>query len=246
MPDIEKFADDWPDSADSGDAGDPAPSRSTYSEPALSQWRESLVNEFLVPHMGSEVTALEVGPGLGEWTERVLGTVQTLIVADRRAETLTGIRERLGPRPDLHAVPIVAHRLGEVPDASVDLAYSLDFFPQVDGSMLDVWLGELSRVLRPNGHLVVHHAASPRRLRAVASPTSGRHNRGTSRSGRASHGAANRSASIGSAASFTTNGLVTTRQTSSWGPAGEFSVNKFRDVITVARKPTGAITSRPG
>lgn len=240
MPGVERCGDEWPDPAGAGRPRDSADAMAAHSAQPLSQWRESLVKEFLTPHVGIGVTAVEVSPGNGEWAERIIGTVQTLIVADRRAETLTAIRDRLGPRPDLRAVPIVNHRLSDVPDASVELAYSLDFFPHVDGSTLDLWLGELSRILRPDGHLVVHHAASPRRLRTVSPPRTGLHARRTPRSGRAGHGGAARHAPTGSASSFTASGLVTTRQTSSWGPAGEFTVDKYRDVITVARKPTAA------
>jgi len=246
MPGVERFGDERPDPARAGLPGESADAMAPHSAQPLSLWRESLVNEFLAPHVGIGVTALEVGPGRGEWTERIIGTVQTLIVADRRAETLAAIRDRLGPRPDLRAVPIVNHRLGDVPDASVDLAYSLDFFPHVDGSTLDQWLGELSRILRPHGHLVVHHAAIPRRLRTVAPPRTGLHAKRTPRSSRAGRGGAGKHAVIGSASSFTISGLVTTRQTNSWGPAGEFTVDKYRDVITVARKPTTTTTRAPG
>jgi len=100
----------------------PVEGMAPHSAQPLSLWRESLVTEFLTPHVGIGVTALEVGPGTGEWAVRVIGTVQTLIVADRRAETLEAIRQRLGPRPDLLAVPIVNHRLSDVASASVDLA----------------------------------------------------------------------------------------------------------------------------
>jgi len=252
MPDVERSGSHWHDPPGSDLPGDPPEGGGPRSAQPLSLWRASLVTEFITPHVGVGVTALEVGPGQGEWTERVIGTVQTLIVADRRAETLAAIRDRLGPRRDLVAVPIVNHRLSDVPDASVDLAYSFDFFPQVDWSTLAQWLGELSRILRPSGHLVVHHAATPRRLRTVSPPRTGVHTSrtsGTGRTGRTSRGGSSgssRHVPIGSASSFTFSGLVTTRQTSSWGAAGEFTVDKYRDVITVARKPSGRATPGPG
>ena len=249
MPGVERSGSHWRDPPESDRPDDPPAGNASRSAQPLSLWRGSLVTEFITPHVGVGVTALEVGPGQGEWTERVIGTVQTLIVADRRAETLAAIRARLGPRPDLIAVPIVNHRLSDVPEASVDLAYSFDFFPQVDWWTLAQWLGELSRILRPSGHLVVHHAATPRRLRTVTPPQTGLHASRTSGTGRTSRGGSSgssRHAPIGSAHSFTVSGLVTTRQTSSWGLAGEFTVDEYRDVITVARKPTGRATSRPG
>lgn len=234
MPNVERYLGGWygPEPADQ--LGDDWKDKAPYSAQPLALWRYSLVAEFLTPRLGSGVTALEVGPGAGDWTEQVIGSVQTLVVADRRTETLDEIRQRFGSRPDLQLSTITNDRFSEVGDATVDLAYSLDFFPFVDWSLLSAWLGELSRVLRPGGHLVVHHAATPRRLRTVSprrtrlraarTPVTARH-----RAGAEPHG--------GSSASFTANGLVTTRQTSSWGPAKEFTVDKYRDVITVARKP---------
>lgn len=238
MPGVERFKSGWsePDSARGSD--DVWQDRSPYSAQPLSLWRESLVTEFLAPRFGPGVTALEVGPGVGEWTERVIGSVDTVMIADRRTRTLDGIRQRLGPRPDLREVHIVNNRLTAVPDGSVDFAYSLDFFPLVDSALLDEWLAELSRVLRPGGHLVVHHPATTRRLRTVAPRRTGLRATVTPRSAQAARAAAGRHGTGGSAGSFTSCGLVTMRQSSSWGPAGEFTVDKYRDVITVARKPT--------
>lgn len=233
IPNVERYMDGWHQSGP-GQSGDDWKDKAPYSTQPLSVWRESLVAEFLAPRMGSDVTALEVGPGAGDWTEQVIGSVQTLMVADRRAETLDEIRQRFGPRPDLQAVTIANNRFSEVGDASVDLAYSLDFFPFVNWSVLDAWLGELSRVLRPGGHLVVHHAATPRLLRTVAPR---RTRLRAARTSVTSREPAGNQPNGGSSASFTASGLVTTRQTSSWGPSGEFTVDKYRDVITVARKP---------
>lgn len=235
MPEVERHGGGWPEPARAGRPSSEHEDNGPYSAQPLLLWRESLVAEFLAPRMGAGMTALEVGPGAGDWTERIIGSVQTLLVADRRARTLEGIQQRFGHRPDLRVVQILNHRLIDVADGSVDLAYSLDFFPLVDWSVLDEWLGELSRVLRPGGHLVVHHAAMPRRLRTV-SPR--REQLRATRTSPSSRGRAGRQATGGASAAFTDSGLVTTRQTSCWGPSGEFTVDKYRDVITVARKPT--------
>lgn len=237
MPSVDRYGGAWREPNEDSATVDAWRGMAPYSPQPLPLWRESLVAEFLTPRTGPGVTALEACPGVGDWTEQVLGSVQKLIVVDRRAEMLEGIRERFGPRGDLREVLIVNHRLTGIPDASVDLAYSLDFFPYVEWSLLERWLGELSRVLRPGGHLVLHHAATPRRLRTVAPRRTGLDAARTPLSGLAARVPARRQPPNGSAATFTGNGLVITRQTSTWGPAGEFTVDKYRDVITVARKP---------
>lgn len=238
MPSVERSGSGWHEDVLAGQADEDWQGKAPYSAQPLSLWRESLVAEFITPYVGGDVTALEVGPGMGDWTERVVGSVQSLMVADRRADTLEGIRDRFGPRTDLREVRIVNDRLTDVPDDSVNLAYSLDFFPFVNRAVLDQWLGELSRVLRPGGYLVVHHAATPRRLRTVVPRRTGLRAKRSVTSGPVDRGASSREVGGGSAASFTASSLVTTRQTSSWGPSGEYTVDKFRDVITIARKPT--------
>lgn len=240
MPRVERYGEAWPKPERPDPAGEPAPDMAPYSGQPLPDWRESLVAEFLRPHMGPRVTALEVGPGVGDWTAAMLGSVERVFVADRRTRTLEVIRQRFGPRPDLREVQIVGDRLTSLPDASVHLVYSLDFFPFVESVQLDRWLGELSRVMRPGGALVVHHAATPRLLRTVAPRRAGLRGIRTRRSGFTVEGRTDQSTPNGWASSFTGSGLVTTRQTSSWGPGGAYTVDKYRDVITVARKPAPA------
>lgn len=245
MPRVERYGVPWrvpdqpdqPDRANHPGTGDPWQGRAPYSSQPMAAWRESLVTEFLTPRLGPEVIALEVGPGLGDWTEHVIGSVQTLYVADRRVETLESIRARFGPRSDLREVRVIGDRLATLADGSVDLAYSVDFFPFVDWSVLELWLTDLARVLRPGGRLVIHHAATPRPLRTVSPRRTSLRATHTPLSAMRARTSGARGGVNGSAESFSASGLVISRQTSSWGPSGEFTVDKYRDLITIATKP---------
>ena len=108
--------------------------------------------------------------------------------------------------------------------------------------IIRAYVEEFSRVLRPGGHVVLHHAGKRGAPRTVAAVTSrlGRPGRVAQRvltqqrlhdSGRRADVTASDVAGL-----MRDAGLDVVRQTSSWGDRGQFNVDKYRDVITVATR----------
>ena len=124
--------------------------------------------------------ALEIGPGMGRWTTRLLPDVHHLDVVDVSAKALNGLKiltlSKLLPeirdKVDVH--------LGSgsdlpVKDDSIDFVFSFDSLVHADVDVLNAYLMESARVLHETRGLgFIHHAnqAGPRHCRGTATADS--------------------------------------------------------------------------
>lgn len=108
--------------------------------------------------------ALEIGPGMGRWTERLLPHVDHLVVVDVSKTALEGLHgrfvgERWSPR-NLNKLEV---HLGSgtdlpVPSDFIDFVFSFDSLVHADQDTLDAYLMECSRALKDDGVGFIHHA----------------------------------------------------------------------------------------
>jgi ubiquinone/menaquinone biosynthesis C-methylase UbiE len=176
-------------------------------------WKQALVAEVLRPMMPPGGTLLEIGPGAGRWTEYLVEHGDRVILVDVSVRVLDLCRDRFGDRDSISYVLNDGRSLPGVTDQSVDGVWSFDAFVHVGPLDLAAYLSELARVLRPGGVGVIHHA--------------GRRSRMGWRSPMTATLFANLARDCG---------LEIVRQFDSWGN-GRFDVRRYRDVISVVRKP---------
>jgi arsenite methyltransferase len=148
--------------------------------------RRALVEEALAPEPGDDVLDVGCGPGfyVADLLHRV-GDDGTVTGVDPSPAMLGLAERRVGERPNARLLEGTATQL-PVEDASVDRVVSVQVFEYL--REVDRALGELMRVLRPGGRLVVWdidwstlswHSGDPRRMsrmlqawdRHLASPT---------------------------------------------------------------------------
>jgi SAM-dependent methyltransferase len=103
-------------------------------------------------------TILEIAPGYGRWTQYLKGLCDRLIVVDLAERCIDHCRERFASSKNIEYHVNDGRSLAMVPDASIDLVYSFDSLVHVDANILDVYLQQLSRKLKPNGVGFVHHS----------------------------------------------------------------------------------------
>lgn len=206
-------------------------------------WKQTLVDEFIVAYVKPDDHAMEIAPGHGRWTGHLLGRASRVTVVDINQTCLDACHERFA-RPDrLRAVRTDGWHIPEVDDASVDFAWSFDSFVHMDAPVIRGYLDEFSRVLRPGGVAVLHHAGMRDWSVRLGPLTArfGRPGRAVQRlagQGRLRQGGNRSAVSRESMRRFArSSGLVVDRQTESWGPAGEYDVRRFGDWITVLIRP---------
>lgn len=182
------------------------------SEPE--QWKATLIEEVLLPHLGDARAILEIGPGGGRWSTVLQQHAERLVLVDVTQRALELCRERLGDAANVEYVLSEGAAFPVVEQDSIDWVWSFDVFVHIAPLDVASYVGEIARVLRPGGTGVIHHSGALQRFPGWRSPMTG----------------------VLFAKLAREHGLEVTRQFDSWSD-GRFGVRTNNDVITVLRCP---------
>jgi ubiquinone/menaquinone biosynthesis C-methylase UbiE len=206
------------------------------------EWKRGLLEAFAIPYLGPDRDVIEIAPGHGRWSETLIAESRSVKLVDLNPECLAACRERFGEAGGVEYLATDGSSIPS-PDSSADFIWSFDSFVHIDAPDVFAYLDEFARVLRPGGYAVIHHAnmtdlgiaLAPRLQRfgkagTVATRVIAQHMAGSG---------GNRSRLNGSLVARRAEqaGLHVVQQTDAWGPGGRSRVARFRDVITVMRRP---------
>lgn len=128
-----------------------------WGVPEVDQPLVEILEDWLMPRVGHETVAVEIGSGGGRWT-RFFQPAKLLYSIDATAKSEELIRKvcdckrfrfLLSPDGNLPAIPA----------AIVDYVFSFDTFVHFEPELFDAYVGEIARVLKPGGILHLHYAA---------------------------------------------------------------------------------------
>jgi SAM-dependent methyltransferase len=131
----------------------------------------ALWNAAILPRIRAWVpagTILEIAPGFGRWTGYLASLADRVVAVDLTERCVVACRERFAGRPEVEVHVNDGRSLPMVADGSVDFAFSFDSLVHAESDVLGAYMGELARVLRPDGVAFVHHSnigAYPRQTR---------------------------------------------------------------------------------
>ena len=100
---------------------------------------------------------LEIAPGFGRFSQFLSVLAQELIVVDLNPLCIQKTKEKLGHH-------VLAYFVNDgksfpfVRDNSQDLVFSFDSFVHMHKNVVEDYVKEISRVLKPGGHGFIHHA----------------------------------------------------------------------------------------
>ena len=114
-------------------------------------------NEYVLPHVGPDVDALEIGPGGGRWT-RYLLPCRSVWLVDFHEEILDLVRQTFGEHDNLEFVHNTGSDFPGVPDESIDFLYSFGTFVHLDEPLVDSYLDNMRRILRPDATVVIQYS----------------------------------------------------------------------------------------
>jgi ubiquinone/menaquinone biosynthesis C-methylase UbiE len=117
-----------------------------------------LDKEVFAPYLGSCDVMLEIGCGGGRLTEILLPKCKRLIAVDTSQSMLDIVQRRFGDHEGLQCYLADGRGLGEVPDVSVDAAFSYDVFVHLQHWDIYNYMLELQRILKPGGKAIIHHS----------------------------------------------------------------------------------------
>jgi SAM-dependent methyltransferase len=121
-------------------------------------------------------TMLEIAPGFGRWTRFLADHCDRLIGVDVAERCVEACRERFRSSGQMTFVVNDGLSLDAVDDDDVDVAISLDSLVHVEADVMQSYIEQLGRKLRPGGVAFLHHSnlgeyAYYRRLRKIRGAT---------------------------------------------------------------------------
>lgn len=122
------------------------------------EWKDSLVEHVLKPHIPVGRRVLEIGPGAGRWTEYLIQRASHLIVVDLTPTCIRICKERFRNVQNIEYHLNDGRSLDFLADASIDRVWSWDVFVHIASEDVREYVRHLSRVMRPKGQALVHHA----------------------------------------------------------------------------------------
>lgn len=143
----------WGKNYDWAEAGD------EWSEPwggPEAQWFGSLhprIHRFLPAS-----NVLEIACGFGRWTQFLTGQSDQFTGVDLSEKCIEACKERFAADSHARFIANDGTSLPDVADASIDFAFSFDSLVHVDQATIEAYMGELRRVLKPEGAAFIHHS----------------------------------------------------------------------------------------
>jgi SAM-dependent methyltransferase len=122
------------------------------------EWKESLVQHLLIPHITKQAHVLEIAPGHGRWTEFLITLAGHVMVVDLSASCLDFCRNRFQAHSNIDYVLTTGDRLPRCAEGWIDFVWSYDSFVHMDKQVIRAYLNEIRRVLKPGGSAIIHHS----------------------------------------------------------------------------------------
>jgi SAM-dependent methyltransferase len=113
---------------------------------------------------------LEIAPGFGRWTSYLKDLADELVVVDLTEQCIEHCKERFADATNITYHVNDGRSLAMVDDDAFDLVVSFDSLVHADSGVLEAYVRQLAKKLRPDGVGLLHHsnAGSLERITALA------------------------------------------------------------------------------
>lgn len=125
----------------------------------------------LLPRIHSFVptgTILEIAPGYGRWTQYLKDLATKVVLVDLAENCIEACKQRFADATNIEYHVNDGRSLDMVADESVDLAFSFDSLVHVEADVLEAYISQLAKKLRPTGVAFIHHSNAGQYQRATA------------------------------------------------------------------------------
>ncbi|MCC6933104.1 MAG: class I SAM-dependent methyltransferase [Deltaproteobacteria bacterium] len=116
-------------------------------------WRLSIIEAFILPHLSSTSSALQIGYDNGDWSKAFASRAQ-LRIADKK-NIIENIKNE--GSSNISYQQIDNDKLLFFADNSIDFVWSFNYFIELDIDSFRIFLEEIKRILKPEGQAVIHH-----------------------------------------------------------------------------------------
>jgi SAM-dependent methyltransferase len=121
------------------------------------EWKQSLIDHLIAPSVTADMHVLEIAPGHGRWTEALVARAQKATVVDLSQTCLDFCRARFAGKNVDYFLTDGASLPPEL-TGSIDFLWSFDAFVHMAPGVIEAYLREIARVLKPGARAIVHHS----------------------------------------------------------------------------------------
>jgi SAM-dependent methyltransferase len=127
-----------------------------WGDPDLVAPLQFIKNYYLLPLITPYRIAVEIGPGGGRWT-RYLAHMRCVYAVDYHQALLDELAKNFD-RPNIVRIRNNGTDFPGVPDGVADLVFSFDAFVHFDLPIIERYLIEMRRILKPTGVVFLHYS----------------------------------------------------------------------------------------
>ena len=121
------------------------------------EWKQSVIDTIILGNIPSDSVVLEIGPGFGRWTRKLIEISSRVMVVDVAKKCIDHCRSVFGDNDNVEFHVNDGRSLAFADDNSVDFIWSFDVFVHIEPEDIDAYLAEFRRVLKPGGVAIIHH-----------------------------------------------------------------------------------------
>jgi SAM-dependent methyltransferase len=103
-------------------------------------------------------TILEIAPGFGRCTQFLSDVCQHLSVVDLTEKCIEACKQRFSSSHHINYYVNDGKSLDMIPDKSIDFVFSYDSLVHAEADVVEAYLSQLTRKLKPNGVGFIHHS----------------------------------------------------------------------------------------
>jgi len=138
--------------------GDEWDGQARFSGVSYDDWKQSLVDTFIVPNVTPDSSVLEIAPGHGRWSEIIAARCGSLTLVDLSPSCIEYCKKRLSDYHHVRYFTTDGKSLSDIENDSIDFLWSFDSFVHMSPEVIQAYFREAHRVMRTGGKAILHHA----------------------------------------------------------------------------------------
>jgi len=121
------------------------------------RWKNSVIEFVMLENIPPDHVVLEIGPGFGRWTRKLVEISHHLIVVDVTEKCIAHCKSLFAGKNNVEFHVNDGRSLDVVADDSIDFVWSYDVFVHIEPPDIEHYLREFRRILKNDGLAVIHH-----------------------------------------------------------------------------------------
>lgn len=133
-----------------------------WGDPDLFEPLKFVRDTYVLPFVNPKHSAVEIGPGGGRWT-RYLCSFGSLYVVDYHSDLLHQLKSNLS-KQNMIFIKNNGTDFPGIKDSAVDFVYSFGVFVHLDTYLIEAYLDNIRRIVKPSANIILQYADKTKRM----------------------------------------------------------------------------------